>query len=354
MAKNRNPGGFMSFRFSHMSFSFAAFLLAGGMILWVAPAMAQQYYGTPPAGARQPAPAPQPPYQPAPAGTTYPNTGAPVYTPQPATGAPVYTPQPTTAPPVGSPQPGTTAPATTAPEQVQVRQAPFQLTADQQREVDLILAHWEKFSLAVNHFQTGFHRFRTVTAFDDDNKQETINEKGELRYQSPDCGMFAVTDMQGRPIEKWLCDGASVYEYQYGQKKIQQHLLPENMRGKGITQGPLPFLFGASAQTLKNRYFIRRMAVPVNAKAVAGQVWIEVFPRTIDDAQDFRKAEMIISLTPEVRPFAIRLYKANNETHSYVFDQKNMKVNPRQLMQPSWKPTREEMRDMQLEQDTGR
>lgn len=321
----------MSFRFSRVCFS-----LAASVILWT-PAVAQQhpYYGAQPAA--QPT---AQPYQPAPA---YPNTNAPAYT-QPPTTAPPVTPTTAPQPTLPTAQPGV--------EQVQVRQAPFQLTAEQQREVDLILGHWEKFSLGVTHFQTGFDRIRYAVAFDDARKQEKIVEKGELRYQSPDCGMFAVTDTKGTPIEKWLCDGASVYEYQYTQRKIQQHLLPENMRGKGITQGPLPFLFGASAATLKQRYFIRRIAPPENAR-VAGQVWIEVFPRTVDDAQDFQRAEMIIALTPQVLPVAIRLYKANNEAHSYMFDQKSMKINARQMIAPLWKPTNAEMREMQLERDMG-
>ncbi len=341
----------MNSRFSRNHVLFAAFLCAAaGFLMAVPHAVSQQYYGTPPAGtgrgvpntggATYAQPASGGTYTPAaPGGTTYPNTGAPAMNPPGTTPAGGYPQTPT----AGNP----TTPGGAATADVRVIKAPFELTPEQQRDVDAILTRWEQFSLAVNSFQADFVRFKYVIAFGGGGGMTTIQEKGELRYQSPDCGMFAVTDMAGKPEEKWLCDGASIYEYKYTQKEIQQHILPEEMRGKGITRGPMPFLFGASAATLKQRYFIRRVTPPEKSQ-VPGQVWIEAFPRTVDDAQDFQRAEMIIALTPQVRPVAIKLHKANSEQHAYLFVEKTMKINPKTLVAPSWKPTREELRDMRV------
>ncbi|MBO5436078.1 MAG: hypothetical protein J6A23_00295, partial [Thermoguttaceae bacterium] len=135
---------------------------------------------------------------------------------------------------------------------------PFVLSAEEQAQTDAILNRWEKFSTAIETFETEFRRLKYTRALDS-SQPVTIEENGEIRYEAPDHGMFSVLTKDGAPSEKWICDGEFVYEYKYAQKQIDKYTLPPEMRGKAITQGPLPFLFGASAEELKSRYYIRHV-----------------------------------------------------------------------------------------------
>ncbi|MDO4575418.1 MAG: hypothetical protein Q4D98_09435 [Planctomycetia bacterium] len=226
-------------------------------------------------------------------------------------------------------------------------QAPFVLTPEQQVQTDAVLKRWEQFSTAIRTFESKFTRMLYVVSFQKAGELERKVETGELRYESPDKGMFSVNDASDDPVEKWLCDGKNVFEYKFQQKQIDQHVLPPQMQGKGITSGPLPFLFGASMEELKRRYYIR-LSQPATGQQRPGQVWIEAFPKTAEDSVEFQRAEMIITFVPEVRPLAIKLHKANKEQHVYVFDLKNMKVNKTQWLPANWAPTLGEKMKMKL------
>ena len=45
--------------------------------------------------------------------------------------------------------------------------------------------------------------------------------------------------------------------------------MPPELQGKAIVDGPLPFLFGADAQKLKQRYYLR-IITPRTRKAKSG------------------------------------------------------------------------------------
>lgn len=226
-------------------------------------------------------------------------------------------------------------------------QTPFVLTPEQEVQTDSVLKRWETFSTGIRTFESEFSRILYVVSFQHAGQLDRRVEHGEIRYEAPDRGMFSVHNHQGEPIEKWLCDGKSVFEYKFTQKQIDQHELPPEMQGKGITQGPLPFLFGASSEELKRRYYIRQVQPPAE-QVRPGQVWLEAFPKTAEDAAEFQRAEMIITFVPEVRPLAIKLHKANKEQHVYIFSQKDMKVNRTQWLPNSWAPTLAEKMKMKL------
>ncbi len=225
--------------------------------------------------------------------------------------------------------------------------APFTLTQEEQVQTDAVLKRWEQFSTSIKTFESPFSRIMYVVSFEHAGQLDKVVETGEIRYESPDRGMFAVNNDKGEPSEKWLCDGKTVYEYKFKQKQIDQHVLPPEMQGKGITNGPLPFLFGASADELKRRYYIRHVTPPQNQQR-PGQIWLEAFPQSSEDAAEFQRAEMIITFAPEVRPLAIKLHKANKEQHVYIFDVKNIKVNKTQWLPNSWAPTIAEKMTLKL------
>ena len=41
------------------------------------------------------------------------------------------------------------------------------------------------------------------------------------------------------------------------EKKLKVHPLPKEMQGEAIADGPVPFIFGAKADKMKQRYWIR-------------------------------------------------------------------------------------------------
>jgi len=83
------------------------------------------------------------------------------------------------------------------------------------------------------------------------------------------------------------------------------------MQGKAISDGPLPFLFGAKADKLKRRYFLR-IITPQDAQ---GQVWLEAWPRFAYDAEDFTRAQVILN-TATMLPMAIQTYQPNGKSRT--------------------------------------
>ena len=203
---------------------------------------------------------------------------------------------------------------------------PFVLTPEQQQQVDWVLKRWEQQSLDVKTFQCELTRFEYDRVFGPGNKPK-FTDTGRMWYAAPDKGRFEV---YGERAEKWICDGRSIYEHKYpkGDQKGQliQHDLPPEMRGKGISEGPLPFLFGAKAESLKTRYFLRLIAPPAEVK---GQIWLEAHPATQQGLANFKMAEMIL-LTEGMRPYAMQIYQPNGNRTAYRFT--NLKVNANKLL----------------------
>ena len=68
--------------------------------------------------------------------------------------------------------------------------------------------------------------------------------------------------------------------------------LPPELQGKAISDGPLPFIFGAKAEQLKRRYWMR----DVTPKDDIGKtVWLEAWPKSQQDAANFQRATVILN-----------------------------------------------------------
>jgi len=92
--------------------------------------------------------------------------------------------------------------------------------------------------------------------------------------------------------EHWICDGQSVFEHDHKSKQLIQRELPPQMQGKAIADGPLPFLFGAEAAKVKQRYWIHPLPVPADVK---GEYWLEAYPKWRQDAVNYQKVHIIIA-----------------------------------------------------------
>ncbi len=119
-----------------------------------------------------------------------------------------------------------------------------------------------------------------------------------------------------------MCDGKAIYEYRHDQKQVVERPLPPHMQGQAIVDGPLPFLFGAEAAKLKQRYWMRiddRNQDP-------NQIWINAKPKFQAQAADFRQVDVILDRSRQL-PQAMQVTLPNGDRHVYVFELKGAKVN---------------------------
>jgi TIGR03009 family protein len=196
--------------------------------------------------------------------------------------------------------------------------APFTLTPQEDALVDRVLQEWERRSADVKTFACKFTRFDWNLVYGRPDQPAHVVQ-GEIKYEAPDKGMLRVdgelVDFQwvnsqavggrlakGQRAEHWVCNGASIFKHDFQAQQLIEYRLPPEMRGQTLSEGPLPFLFGAEAGRLKERYFLR-IVTPAN---VQGQVWLEAYPRFQTDAADFHHATLILTLD-EMEPFALRI-----------------------------------------------
>ncbi len=193
--------------------------------------------------------------------------------------------------------------------------APFTLTPQQQAYVDQVLHLWEERNNRVKTFDTRFKRWTYDAVFGQPDQPKFV-DTGVIKYAAPDKGMFRVdtTEKDGREVsiedaraEDWKSDGKLIIEYNHVKKTMTVHKLPPELQGKAIADGPLPFLFGSTADSLKRRYFIHVITPPDAPR----QIWLEVFPRFQQDAANFRLAQLII--TDKMEPFALNLIQPNGK-----------------------------------------
>jgi TIGR03009 family protein len=220
------------------------------------------------------------------------------------------------APPAGpSPRPIAQAPS-----------APFDLSPQEVAEVDRVLKLWEQRSAGVRTFQCGFKRWKYDPIFGPQGAPQ-FEDIGLIKYSAPDRGVFQLTKtvkdgaehaIDPERVEHWICDGKSIFEILPKQRTVKEYPLPIELQGKAITNGPLPFLFGAKADDLKQRYFMR-LVTPAHVQSQ--QTWIEAYPRNQANAASFSRAILVLT-NHNMQPFGIKLFETNgkNETSYQFFD----------------------------------
>jgi TIGR03009 family protein len=110
-----------------------------------------------------------------------------------------------------------------------------------------------------------------------------------------------------------VCDGKAVYEYNHRSKQLVVTPIPEEMRGQSIVDGPLPFLFGAEATKLMERYWIR------SKQGSAEQIWLEAYPRRQVDAANYDYVEVMLA-RKTMQPTAIQVHlPGGQQRHVYMF-----------------------------------
>lgn len=239
----------------------------------------------------------------------------------------------------------------------------FPLDAETQQYIEQLLAYWEGTSTQVSHYQCKFTRWqydqevcsfrKPVTNVSGENSLVLVAamiSRGSIRFSTPGKGMYEVDEkwsFAGPPEqpgeepkyerrslsnpdfpeqEKWICDGLAIYEYDYETRRLYETKLPPEAQGEGLKNSPLPFVFGAKATELLDRYWIRDVT-PGN---VQDQYWLEAWPKRLNDAQTYSKIEIMLSRDPFL-PTAIHMYAPNYNEKSnpskMVFEFQQREIN---------------------------
>lgn len=228
----------------------------------------------------------------------------------------------------------------------------FPLTPEHTKYVDDLLSYWEKNSSAVNKYKCTFRRFEydpVVVGWRDPQSNQLAAHAvafGEIRFAAPDRARYETNrimefksppkrageqavyeDVKGDTnFERWICDGKSIYEFDFENKRLNETELPKEMQGN-VAESPLPFIFGGKKNEVLQRYWVRS-ATP---KGVENEYWLELFPKRVQDARIYSKIELVIA-KEDFLPKAMHMYdpqydpKKGNESSRY-FTFENRQVN---------------------------
>ncbi|MCU0961261.1 MAG: TIGR03009 domain-containing protein [Pirellulaceae bacterium] len=199
------------------------------------------------------------------------------------------------------------------------------LSAKHQEYLDQVLAYWEHKSSAVQRYRCEFKRWEYDPVFGPRDVCKTFSE-GVIKYSAPDKGLFRVDRLleyqapqnagdkptwvppkeQTGGYDHWVCDGRYVFQFDQQKKKLIQNELPPEVRGQAIGKGPLPFLFNAKAEDIKQRFWLH----VITPRDVQNEYWLEAVPKTQEDAANFKMVHVIIDQT-DFLPKAMVLFDTN-------------------------------------------
>ena len=251
----------------------------------------------------------------------------------------------------------------------------FPLPADEQQYIEQVLDYWQKTSDKVRHYKCEFLRYDYDTEFvnirDSRTNQLYAHHQafGEIRFASPDKARFETTkvykfagppkeqggnatyepleghSMWGRTInECWVCTGQSVFSFDFEQKARYEEKIPPKLQGN-VVESPLPFLFGAKKDDIMKRYWVRyipkyKADAQGQKKLVENEIWLDIYPKRVNDAQSYSKVELILS-ADDFMPLAIHMYAPNynpakNNYSSRYFIFQNRQVNGKWALLQGW------------------
>jgi TIGR03009 family protein len=211
-------------------------------------------------------------------------------------------------------------------------QAPFVLSPQEEANLDRVLSDWQTMSGSVKTFQADFTRWDYDAVFGNPGVPARV-ATGKLKYAAPDKGFYDHKQNDSKDEkynETWVCTGDAVFQFRYDLQQVREHKLPENMRGKAIADGPMPFVFGVEAKKMRDRYWLRLTTTEEAAKS--NQVWIEAYPKTAKDAANYYKVDVILLFEVQggqltkLEPFAIKLVQPNAKDYT-VYKLENHQVN---------------------------
>lgn len=229
----------------------------------------------------------------------------------------------------------------------------FQLNQLQETALNTVLTAWQQNNAAMNTFSCSFDRFEYDNVFGppktkDGREVPLYKNVGELSYSRPDKGSFQITETKkwqeepaqpGQPPnpekkgdwikqtdaigDHWVCDGKSVYQYRPDLKQLVEHPIPPQLQGQAIVDGPLPFLVGADANKLKQRYW---MKLDQEQSQDPNEIWIIALPKYQAQAADFTEVDIVLD-RQQLLPKYMRVWMPNRSHHVYIFHLNGAKKN---------------------------
>jgi TIGR03009 family protein len=228
----------------------------------------------------------------------------------------------------------------------------FPLEPAHDKYVNELLEYWQQNSQRVEKYKCGFKRFEydpVIVGWRDPSSKRLAAHTikwGEIRFAAPDRARYETTkivkfkkppeqpggdadyeesDEEGTQ-ERWVCDGKSIFDFDFENKRLYETELPKEMQGN-IAESPLPFIFGANKDQITQRYWVRS----VTPDGVQDEYWLEMYPKRIQDARAYSKLEVIIA-RDDFLPKAMHLYspqydpaKGNEASQYFMFE--NREVN---------------------------
>lgn len=211
--------------------------------------------------------------------------------------------------------------------------APWVLDEQQQATLDLVLAAWEKKSTTIKTLTCTFTLWEYDFIFDNNRApagqpaRPTRANRGEIKYARPDRGVYHITHQatganikalkfDRREGDYWVCDGQAVYEFNHEQKRLIERRLPEELKGSAISNGPLPFLFGASADQMRGRYWLRVSTPPEDR---GKKIWLDAVPRYVEDRANYQTASIILN-EKDMLPVGLQLVLPEGNRKNYKFE----------------------------------
>lgn len=213
------------------------------------------------------------------------------------------------------------------------------LTAQEQQDLDKLLAYWEYSTKDIERLSCTFRKFEynSNANFVQQLAQQTSTpitsihtsaSSGVVKFSKPDKGMYKIDEMvvlsgkldsknqieRIRPAnvmgEHWICDGNTVHNYDHAEKVVTRYSIPSNMQGVGILESPMPFLLGVEANKLKERYWLRPKG---GTKQQDGTVLyaIEAYPKTQQDAVNYSHVLVYLD-SKEFLPLHLIVYKTEH------------------------------------------
>ena len=209
------------------------------------------------------------------------------------------------------------------------------LPPEHEKRLDQILGFWEYSTGQIQRYRSRFKRFEYEP-------NRTTYSEGVIKFATPDKGLFRVekvqhtrrsdqpgegekwTEQKQGYREHWVCDGKSVWEFDHQQQQLIERALPPDVRGQRIIEGPLPFMFGAKADQIRQRFWIR----PFWPEIAEGkqEYWLELIPKTREDVVDFKKLHIIIDES-DYLPKGMILFHRNASKTTFVFESRETNWN---------------------------
>ncbi|WP_339910293.1 hypothetical protein [Symmachiella dynata] len=170
---------------------------------------------------------------------------------------------------------------------------------------------------------------------------------GEIKYEKPGKALLKLTpkntkdqdsrlkDPKGNPYalkgiapERWVSTGKEIIQIDDEAKTYKVMLIPPDMQGERLNEGPIPFLFGMKAEEAQRRYHFFELKLKKNPNH-PNRFSFRAVPQRRVDLQEYKYADVILD-TENYVPIAIKLTAPTSKAVTvYHFIPGTTKVNPK-------------------------